>query len=44
MDPTQVFHALQNGLASIGYKLNSSSEVRVGNVLKKVVYYVLRMV
>ena len=26
-DPTQMFHALQNGLASIDYKLNSSSEV-----------------
>ena len=28
MDPTQMFHALQNSLASINYKLNSSSEVR----------------
>ena len=27
MDPTQNFHALQNGLSSISYKLNSSSEV-----------------
>ena len=35
MDPTQMFHALQNGLESIGYKLNSSSEVRVGNTLKR---------
>ena len=33
--PTQMFHALQNGSASIGYKLNSSSEVRVGNGFKK---------
>ena len=44
MDPTQIFHALQNSLASIGYKLNSSSEVRVGNVLKRMVYYVIRRV
>ena len=27
MDPTQMFHALQNGLSSISCKLNSSSEV-----------------
>ena len=27
MDPAQMFHSLQNGLASIDYKLNSSSEV-----------------
>ena len=27
MDPMQMFHALQNGLASMGHKLNSSSEV-----------------
>ena len=44
MDPTQLFHALQNGLESIGYKLNSSSEVRVGNVLKRMAYYVIRRV
>ena len=30
-----MFHALQNGLASISYKPNSSGEVLVGNVLKK---------
>jgi len=41
MDPTQMFHALQNGLASIGYKLNLSSEVRVGNVLKRMVFHVI---
>ena len=33
--PTQMFHGLQNGSASIGYKLNSSSEVGVGNCFKK---------
>ena len=44
MDPTQIFHALQNSLASISYKLNSSSEVHVGNVLKRMVYYVIRRV
>ena len=30
MDLTRIFHALQDSLASIGYQLNSSSEVRVG--------------
>ena len=44
MDPTQLFYALQNGLASNSYELNSSSEVRVGNVLKRIVYYVIRRV
>ena len=44
MDPTQMFQALQNGLESISYKLNSSSEVRVGNVLKRMAYYVIRRV
>ena len=44
MDPTQMFHALQNGLESISYKLNSSSEVRVGNMLKRMAYYVIRRV
>lgn len=44
MDPTQLFHTLQNGLASVGYKLNSSSEKRVGNVLKRMVYHVMRRV
>ena len=42
MDPAQMFHSLQIGLASIGYKLNSSSGV--GNVLKRMVYYVIRTV
>ena len=44
MDPTQLFHAVQNGLASVGYKLKASSEVRVGNVLKRMVYHVVRRV
>ena len=39
MDPKQMFHSLQNGLASIGYTLNSSSGV--GNILKRMVYYVI---
>ena len=40
MEP-MMFHGLQNGLGSIGYKLNSSSEVRVRNMLKRMVYYVI---
>ena len=40
MDPSQMFHSLQNGLASIDYELNSSSGV--ANVLKRMVYYVIR--
>lgn len=34
MDLTRIFHALQDSLASIGYQLNSSSEVRVGTAWK----------
>ena len=42
MDPTQMFHSLQNGLASFGYKINSSNGV--GNFFKRMVYYVIRRV
>ena len=42
MDLTQIFHALQDGLASIGYKLNSLSEVRVGTAVEGRVYHVMK--
>ena len=34
MDLNSIFHALQDGLASIGYQLNSSSKVCVGTAVK----------
>ena len=42
MDLTRIFHALQDGLASIGYKLNSLSEVRVGTAVEGRVYHVMK--
>ena len=42
MDLTRIFHALQDGLASIGYKLNSLSKVRVGTAVEGRVYHVMK--
>ena len=44
MDLTRIFHALQDSLASIGYQLNSSSEVRVATAVKGRVYHTLKRV
>ena len=44
MDLTQIFHALQDGLASIAYKLNLSSKVCVRTAVKGRVYHVMKRV
>ena len=44
MDFTQIFHALQDGLASIAYKLNLSSKVCVRTAVKGRVYHVMKRV
>ena len=42
MDSTRIFHALQDGLDSIGYRLNCSCQVRVGAAVKGRVQYVMK--
>ena len=44
MDLTSIFHALQDGLASIRYQLKSSSKDCVGTAVKGRVYCVIRRV
>ena len=44
MDLTQIFHALQDGLASIAYKLNLSRKVCVRTAVKGRVHHVMKRV
>ena len=42
MNPALLFNALKDNLSPLGYRLNSSSMARIGNLLKNKVFIIMK--